>query len=108
MRTKRCLTVLLCLLLCLGLLPLSAPAAEERYPEINETNFPDDIFRQWVVDNLAGGKDCMTKGETDAVTAPRRLGGEQRVAVPLPGRQRGRLDRLQDRRAETEIILNSD
>ena len=68
MKTKRCLTMLLCLLLCLGLFPLPALATGERYLEIDGTNFPDEHFRQWVTDNLAGGKDYMTKDEVDAVT----------------------------------------
>ena len=39
-----------------------------RYLEINETNFPDPIFRQWVKDNLAEGKDYMTASEVTEVT----------------------------------------
>ena len=56
----------LAFLLCLG--PIAALADEDRYLEINETNFPDPIFRQWVKDNLAEGKDYMTASEVAEVT----------------------------------------
>ena len=67
MKTKRWMSALLCLLLCVGMSPLFALADGERYLEINETNFPDANFRQWVITNLAGGKDYMTEAEVDGV-----------------------------------------
>ena len=67
MKTKRWMSALLCLLLCVGMSPLFALADGERYLEINETNFPDDNFRQWVINNLAGGKDYMTQAEVENV-----------------------------------------
>ncbi len=66
MRTKRWYILLLALLLCL--LPALALADGDRYVEINEANFPDPIFRQWVMDTLAGGKDYMTEEEVADVT----------------------------------------
>ena len=66
---KRILSLLLCLLFCVSLFPMTSLATGERYLEIDGTNFPDENFRQWVRDNLAGGKDYMTKDEVDAVTA---------------------------------------
>ena len=66
---KRILSLLLCLLFCVALFPMTSLATGERYLEIDGTNFPDENFRQWVRDNLAGGKDYMTKDEVDAVTA---------------------------------------
>ena len=47
----------LALLLCVGLLSTPTFADGDRYLEINETNFPDANFRQWIMENLAGGKD---------------------------------------------------
>ena len=67
MRTKHWISLLLCLLMCVGLFPMAALADGDRYLEINEANFPDAIFRQWVKDNLAGGKDYMTKAEVEDV-----------------------------------------
>ena len=52
---------------CISLLPVSALADGDRYLEINEANFPDATFRQWVIDNLAGGKDYMTQAEVESV-----------------------------------------
>ncbi len=66
---KRILSLLLCLLFFVALFPMTSLATGERYLEIDGTNFPDENFRQWVRDNLAGGKDYMTKDEVDAVTA---------------------------------------
>ena len=68
MRTKHWISLLLCLLMCVGLFPMAALADGDRYLEINEANFPDAIFRQWVKDNLAGGKDYMTQAEVEGVT----------------------------------------
>ena len=43
---QRVMTTALCLMLCLSALPLSAAA--EGDVEINEANFPDEVFRQYV------------------------------------------------------------
>ena len=67
MRIKRWMSFLLCLVFCISLLPVSALADGDRYLEINEANFPDATFRQWVIDNLAGGKDYMTQAEVESV-----------------------------------------
>ena len=64
---KRLISLLLCLLLCLGLAPTAALAAENRYLEIDEGTFPDAHFRQYVVGELAGGRDYMTKAEVQNV-----------------------------------------
>ena len=64
---KRVLLLLLCLLLCVCLFPAFARADGDRYLEINEANFPDPVFRQYVIDDLAGGKDYMTEAEVAAV-----------------------------------------
>ena len=58
---------MLCLLMCVSLFPMVALADGDRYLEINETNFPDANFRQYVIDSLAGGKDYMTKAEVENV-----------------------------------------
>ena len=57
----------LALLLCVGLLSTPTFADGDRYLEINETNFPDANFRQWIMENLAGGKDYMTEAEVNSV-----------------------------------------
>ena len=67
MRTKRWMSFLLCLVFCISLTPVSTMADGDRYLEINEANFPDAIFRQYVIDNLAGGKDYMTHAEVENV-----------------------------------------
>ena len=46
---------------------LNLGSGEGRFLEINETNFPDAAFRQWVMGNLAGGKDYMTREEVEQV-----------------------------------------
>ena len=55
---KRVLSLLLCLLLCLGLFPLPSFATGDRYLEINETNFPDDVFRQYIIDAMDVSPEC--------------------------------------------------
>ncbi len=51
MRMKRRIAILLCILLLAALLP-SVSVADDRYLEINKTNFPDDHFRAWIIENL--------------------------------------------------------
>lgn len=58
---------MLCLLMCVSLFPMVALADGDRYLEINEANFPDANFRQYVIDSLAGGKDYMTQVEVENV-----------------------------------------
>ena len=43
--------------------------------EINETNFPDPIFRVWVNNNLAGGRGFLTPAEIERVTSISVSGG---------------------------------
>ena len=52
---KKLLSILLCLVMVVGLLPTAAFAAG--YVEINETNFPDAKFRSFVKENLDKNKD---------------------------------------------------
>lgn len=47
---KRVLSLILALLMCAALLPTAV--ADDRYLEINELSFPDDVFREWVIENL--------------------------------------------------------
>ncbi|MGN1217904.1 MAG: leucine-rich repeat protein [Phocaeicola sp.] len=35
---------------------------------LNESNFPDENFRQYLIENFASGKDYLTKDEVDGVT----------------------------------------
>ena len=65
---RRVLSLLLCLVFCISLIPVSTLADGDRYLEINEANFPDAEFRKWVIDNLAGGKDYMTQAEVGSIT----------------------------------------
>ena len=49
------------------------PPEEDRYLEINETNFPDNAFRNWIVENLAVSGDAiagfyMTEAQVEQVT----------------------------------------
>ena len=52
---KKLLSILLCLVMVVGLLPTAAFAAG--YVEINETNFPDAMFRSFVKEKLDKNKD---------------------------------------------------
>ena len=52
---KKLLSILLCLVMVVGLLPTAAFAAG--FVEINETNFPDAKFRSFVKENLDKNKD---------------------------------------------------
>ena len=52
---KKLLSILLCLVMVVGLLPTAAFAAG--YVEINETNFPDAKFRSFVKEKLDKNKD---------------------------------------------------
>ena len=52
---KKLLSILLCLVMVVGLLPTAAFAAGS--VEINETNFPDAKFRSFVKENLDKNKD---------------------------------------------------
>ena len=52
---------------------LYAHWAEDRYLEINSTNFPDAAFRQWIINNLpvygnASSGYYMTRAQTESVT----------------------------------------
>ncbi len=50
---KKCLVWILAILLCLPLLTAPAAAkADDRYLEINASTFPDENFREWVINNL--------------------------------------------------------
>ena len=66
---KRLASILLFIAFLLCLVPVAALADGDRYLEINEATFPDPIFRQWVKDNLAEGKDYLTADEVAEVTA---------------------------------------
>ena len=73
---RKLLSFILAILMCAALLPVAsmqAAHADERYLEINEMNFPDDNFRQWVIDNLPHEGDAasgyyMTKAQMDSIT----------------------------------------
>ena len=63
---KKLLSILLCLVMVVGLLPTAAFAAG--YVEINETNFPDAKFRSFVKEKLDKNKDnILDAGEIAAV-----------------------------------------
>ena len=63
---KKLLSILLCLVMVVGLLPTAAFAAG--YVEINETNFQDAKFRSFVKENLDKNKDdILDAGEIAAV-----------------------------------------
>ena len=63
---KKLLSILLCLVMVVGLLPTAAFAAGS--VEINETNFPDAKFRSFVKENLDKNKDnILDAGEIAAV-----------------------------------------
>ena len=71
---KKRLFLILALLMCLALLPLhyGFAAADDRYLEINETNFPDANFRKWIIKNLNHSGDeetgyYMTKEQAESV-----------------------------------------
>ena len=65
---KKLLSILLCLVMVVGLLPTAAFAAGAGYVEINETNFPDAKFRSFVKENLDKNKDdILDAGEIAAV-----------------------------------------
>ena len=68
---RRGLSILLALMLCLTLLPAIALAEGEDI-EINETNFPDQIFRGWLLDkgnlNGMGADGVLTSGELAQIT----------------------------------------
>ena len=63
---KKLLSILLCLVMVVGLLPTAAFAAG--YVDINETNFPDAKFRSFVKENLDKNNDgILDAGEIAAV-----------------------------------------
>ena len=63
---KKLLSILLCLVMVVGLLPTAAFAAG--YVEINGTNFPDAKFRSFVKENLDKNKDdILDAGEIAAI-----------------------------------------
>ncbi|MDO4825001.1 MAG: S-layer homology domain-containing protein [Bacillota bacterium] len=63
---KKLLSILLCLVMVVGLLPTAAFAAGS--VDINETNFPDAKFRSFVKENLDKNKDnILDAGEIAAV-----------------------------------------
>ena len=45
---KRILSIVLCLVMVFSLLPFTASAASSGTP-INDTNFPDPVFREYVL-----------------------------------------------------------
>ena len=51
---RKLLAIVLSALMLTALLPftIGTASADDRYLEINEENFPDFVFRQWIVDNL--------------------------------------------------------
>ncbi len=62
------LTFALLIMSCLAVLPITVSAAEGDV-EINATNFPDDNFRSWITENIAGADDgVLTAEEIAAVT----------------------------------------
>ena len=66
---KRLLSMFLALMMCLSVLP-SAAFAENTVGDvpINEVNFPDPVFREYVK-NLPGGDDgIFTTAEIDQIT----------------------------------------
>ena len=73
---KKCLAFVLCFVMLAAMLPAVQPHAAQadgRYLEINETNFPDAEFRDWIVNNLdvsgnASGGYYMTEAQAAAVT----------------------------------------
>ncbi len=65
---KRFLSLFLCLLLLVSVLPTAfADETPKGNLLINSTNFPDNKFRNWVKENLADGKDYMTPAEVSEV-----------------------------------------
>ena len=71
---KRTAFILFTLALLLCLLPLGALADGDRYLEINETNFPDEQFREYIISDLdvSGDEDTgyyMTEAQVKAVTS---------------------------------------
>ena len=58
-RTKGCLLLMIMLLAALG----SAPAQVQ----VNQTSFPDDIFRQWISDNVDTNHDNVLSSEEIAL-----------------------------------------
>ena len=60
---------LLACALCAGLAPGGALVPERAWADekIDAANFPDENFRQWVKENVAGGKDVLTDAQIAAV-----------------------------------------
>ena len=72
---KKSISLFLTLLLLLLLFPASVEkaSADDRFLEINETNFPDEYFRAWVIDELSVSGDdesgyYMTEAQVEAVS----------------------------------------
>ena len=67
---RRILSVMLSLIMCLTLLPVSALAEETSTDvEISEANFPDDVFREYVSDEFDTNNDgYLDNDEIKAVT----------------------------------------
>ena len=58
---KRILSILLCLVMVVGLLPTAVLAADE--VAINETNFPDEKFRNYVLTEFDKNSDSKLSSE---------------------------------------------
>lgn len=72
---KKSISLLMALLMLLLLLPVSIgkAAADDRFLEIDEANFPDAYFRAWVIDELSVSGDdesgyYMTEAQVEAVS----------------------------------------
>ena len=74
---KRLLSILLLCCMVLTLLPTAALAAGD--VDINETNFPDATFRQYVKDNFDNNKDDTLSA--DEIAAVKELGLKQNLAT---------------------------
>lgn len=62
------LALLLALLAAAVLAPVAAMAEGTEDMQINETNFPDENFRDYVQSELASGRNFLTKDEIASVT----------------------------------------
>ncbi len=64
--------ILVCLLMLFGAFPHTVHA-DDRYLEINETNFPDEAFRSWIIGHCPVSQDengtyYMTENQVNSVT----------------------------------------
>ncbi|MBQ1821075.1 MAG: fibronectin type III domain-containing protein [Clostridia bacterium] len=77
---RKTLSIALAFLFCITLFartPMRAQA-DDRYLEINETNFPDAAFRQWIIDNLEVSGD----EETGYYMTEAQVGSVMQVSCP--------------------------